>query len=382
MSRQANIVVIPSTFCNLRCSYCYELPLLADKSRMAHDDLAKMFEHLGAFFDEHGVTTARFVWHGGEPLLLPPDYFWKAFELQARAFAGMSIDVQNTTQTNLTVIDEARIDLLKNGFAGGVGVSLDLFGSLRLNAGGVCKEDVTKRNLDLLLGRGLGFNGITVLTKANRRRMKAIYSFYRERRMSFRLLPLHKGDYGAGQWFEISASDTLRVMCELVDLWLADDDPVVVYPIGFAIRDAINHLVDGAVVPVFDRRAFDPLLIVDRDGSLYAYSDFPSDLSYGNVFREPMSELLASESRRRVVEASEARIAKSCATCPHFGKRCGGTPMAEYTTDFYDHEADGRPRCTYRGVIEHVLRRFEEGGIRAPATRSEEAVSAVSAVST
>lgn len=366
MSRQANIVVVPSTLCNLRCSYCYELPLLADKARVAHDDLAAMFEHLAAFFAQSGVTTARFVWHGGEPLLLPPDYFWKAFELQQRAFAGMSLEVQNATQTNLTVLDEGRIDLLKNGFKDGVGVSLDLFGSLRLNAGGVCKEDVAKENLDMLLGRGLPLNGITVLTKGNRRRMKAIYAFYRERRMNFRLLPLHKGDYGSDHWFEIAPADTLRAMCELVDLWLNDDEPPVVYPIVFAIRQALDNLVDGLDVPAFDRRAFDPVLIVDRDGAVYAYSDFPSDLSYGNVFRQPMGELLASDNRRRVVEASEARLAATCRKCPHFEKRCSGTPIAEYTTDFYDREPDGNVRCTYRAVIDHVLRRFEEGGIRAP----------------
>lgn len=367
MSRQATIVVVPSTFCNLRCSYCYELPLLADKARMGHDDMARMFEHLGAFFAESGVTVARFVWHGGEPLLLPPEYFWKAFELQEKAFGGMALEVQNATQTNLTVLDEGRIDLLRNGFKDGVGVSLDLFGSLRVNAGGVGKEDIAKKNLDMLLGRGLPLSGITVLTKGNRRRMKAVYQFYRERRMSFRLLPLHKGDYGEGHWFEITASDTLRALCELADLWLYDEDPIVVYPIAFAIRDAIDNLVDGVETPAFDRRAFDPVLIVDKDGRVYAFSDFPSDLSYGNLFHEPMSVLLASDGRRRVVEASEARIDANCRKCPHFQKRCAGTPMAEYTTDFYDREADGSLRCTYRGVIEHVLRRFEEGGIRAPA---------------
>jgi uncharacterized protein len=363
VKRHISVVVVPSTFCNLRCSYCYELPLLKDKSRIGEDSLVRMFEHLGAYFEEQDVASARIIWHGGEPLLLPPEYFWKAFEIQKRAFAGLETKVAHVTQTNLTVLDEERITLIRDGFTD-TGVSLDLFGSLRLNAGGVCKEDLAKKNLELLLGRGIGLTGITVLTKGNRRRVQQIYEFYRDRSMNFRLLPLHRGDYGSGHWFEISAADTLRAFCLLADLWLDNPEGPLVHPIYGVVREVYAALINGQPSPIYDKRSFEPLLVIDRDGGVYPYSDFPSDTScYGNVFRDPLSTILSSESHERVMVATEARMKATCTHCEQFGKACTGTPVAEYTQDFWDRDADGRLRCTFKGLIDHVKARFIEAGM-------------------
>jgi len=364
VKRRISVVVVPSTFCNLRCSYCYELPLLKDRSRIGEGDLTTMFEHLGAFCADNGVDSARIVWHGGEPLLLPPEYFWRAFEIQRRAFAGVSTEVLHVTQTNLTVLDEERIALVKDGFDA-TGVSLDLFGSLRVNAGGDCKEDLAKKNLDLLLGRGIPLTGITVLTKGNRLRMRRVYEFYRERRMNFRILPLHRGDYGSGHWFEISAADTFRAFAELADLWLENPLGPMVHPVYGVIVDVHRALIDGEAVAPFDKRTFEPLLIIDKDGGVYPYSDFPSDTAcYGNVFREPLSRVLSSPNHDRVLRETEARMAKTCTPCPHFGETCAGVPVAENTQDFWDTDEHGDIRCTvFARLISHVTARFAEAGM-------------------
>lgn len=373
-NRRISVVVVPSTFCNLRCSYCYELPLLQDKTRIGEADLAKMFEHLGAFCAENDVDSARIVWHGGEPLLLPPDYFWRAFELQRRAFDGVRTKVVHVTQTNLTVLDEERIALLRDGFTDR-GVSLDLFGSLRVNAGGNCREHVAKANLDMLLARGIGFTGITVLTKGNRRRVRQIYEFYRERSMNFRLLPLHRGDFGTGHWFEISAKDTLEAFCTLADLWLENPAGPRVHPIWGIISDVHAALAEGQPVAPLDKRTFEPLLIVDKDGGVYPFSDFPSETAcYGNVFREPLGAILTSPVHERVMAATEARVQKTCGTCRHYGSTCAGIPVAEFTQDFWDVDAAGNIQCSvYRGFIDHVRSRLEECGlVRAPSVSREE----------
>lgn len=363
MGRRITVVVVPSTFCNLRCSYCYELPLLKDKTKIGADDLVTMFEHLGEFFGEQKVESARIVWHGGEPLLLPPDYYWRAFEIQKRAFAGVATEVVHVTQTNLTVLDEERIALLRDGFTD-IGVSLDLFGSLRVNAGGECKEDVALRNLELLRGRGIPMTGITVLTKGNRRRVRGIYEFYAERSMNFRLLPLHRGDYGAGHWFEISAEDTLHALCTLSDLWFMNPEGPLIHPVAGFIRAAHDELVERREIGRLDKREFEPLLIVDRDGGVYPYSDFPSDTAcYGNIFREPLSAILSSATHERVMAETDARLQKTCSPCPHYGKRCSGVPVADYTQDFWDRTPDGGLRCTvFKGLIEHIQKRLSEIG--------------------
>jgi hypothetical protein len=71
---------------------------------------------------------------------------------------------------------------------------------------------------------------------------------------------------------------------------------------------------------------------------------------------------------------TEARLAKTCGPCPHYGKRCSGVPVAEYTQDFWDRAPDGAVRCTaFRGLIEHIQKRLSEIGF-VPGQRFDEAV--------
>ncbi|MBX3229812.1 MAG: radical SAM protein [Labilithrix sp.] len=363
MGRHLCVVVVPSTFCNLRCSYCYELPLLKDKTRIGGDDLAIMFEHLALFCRENDVDVLRVVWHGGEPLLLPPDYYWKAFELARNAFAGQSTQIFHVTQTNLTVLDEERIALIRDGFHG-TGVSLDIFGSLRVNAAGECKEHVAIKNLDLLLERNIDVAGITVLTKGNRRRVRRIYDFYAERSMSFRLLPLHQGDFGSNQWFEIGPQDTLHAFKTLADLFLDNPRGPQIHPIMSVVRDVMVSL-EGEDIGRVDKRTFEGLLIIDKDGGVYPYSDFPSETAcYGNVFRQPLSALLSSPAHERVMVETEARVTRTCSACPNLGKSCTGEPAAEFTQDFWEKNPDGTPRCTvFKGLIEHIRARLQASGV-------------------
>lgn len=57
-----DVILIPSTQCNLRCSYCYALSRLADKQRMSLDALGRVFERVAEFFEREEVSSARFLW--------------------------------------------------------------------------------------------------------------------------------------------------------------------------------------------------------------------------------------------------------------------------------------------------------------------------------
>src|SRR5688572_31658203 len=84
-----DFVCYTSKLCNLRCRYCYELPLLSDKRRMELPQIEALFAHVAEHYAQcDEPLQLRFQWHGGEPLLIEPDFYWRVFELQQRAFAG------------------------------------------------------------------------------------------------------------------------------------------------------------------------------------------------------------------------------------------------------------------------------------------------------
>jgi uncharacterized protein len=361
--RRMDVILIPSTHCNLRCSYCYELTRLADKRRMTLDALEVVFERVAEFFEEQRVTGARFIWHGGEPLLLPPAHYRQAFELQKKHFSGAATRIENVTQTNLTVLDDERIELLRDGFDS-CGVSLDLFGSLRVNAAGTCREQVALANLERARAAGVLLGGVTVLTRANRARTRAIFEFYRQRDMGFRLLPLHAGDFGAGQWFEIGPEDTLRAFCTLADLWLANPDAPAVHPITEVIDNVFSFHSEGRACDVYDKATWDPMLAIDREGFVYSYDDIHDRTrSYGNLLEQSLSALMKSPMHQASVVETERRARETCFACPSYGRTCTGIPIVEGARDYWRKNADGSLRCdVFTGLVAHVEARLESAG--------------------
>jgi uncharacterized protein len=172
-------------------------------------------------------------------------------------------------QTNLTVLDSERIRLLRDGF-NSVGVSIDLFGGLRVNQAGVDSQTKVLANMDRLQQEGIKFGCITVLTKLNLSNLKEIYEFYKNRNLSFRILPLFKGAFdGQHDGFEINAYEVLEAYRTLVDLWLADEAFVQVVPIVDYIRQIIYYYSPNVLPQFYNKREWESIYMVNTTGDVY-----------------------------------------------------------------------------------------------------------------
>ena len=109
--------------CNLDCHYCYYLDKAVQyggRQAVMSDELLELY--VKQYICANEVDTVQFCWHGGEPLLLGVDFYRRAMEFQRKYADGKRIE--NTLQTNGTLVDEAWCDLFaSNNFL--VGVSLD-----------------------------------------------------------------------------------------------------------------------------------------------------------------------------------------------------------------------------------------------------------------
>jgi uncharacterized protein len=357
--RNVIFVVKVSKLCNLRCRYCYEFSKLSDPSSISVDQLAKFFTSLDEYYrDLPYDVRIRFVWHGGEPLLVPPDYYWRAFELQQQIFSR-SIEVQNSVQTNLTRLDEPRLRLLRDGFDT-VGVSIDLFGDLRVDAAGAPRQDAILDNMDRLQQEGVPFGCITVLTRRNLDFVSNIYAFYESLGKDFRILPLFPGETSEQhKGYEITASETLRAYEKLIDLMFERERIIRVEPVVTHIRAALLHLSRRFSPQLYQRDEWERYFIVDTDGATYSYSSiYDSEQCYGNVFESPLGDLLASGGRRRSLEAAADRVREQCLECRYFGS-CDGEPVAERLSEFPDMYETGKRKCIVeKGVISYVVEKL------------------------
>lgn len=366
--RNMQIVVKVSKFCNLRCEYCYEYPELGERAAMSREQLAAMYRTLGDYFRKRDAADRRttrldFVWHGGEPLMQPPQLYRDTFADQKEIF-GEAVPHSNSVQTNLTLLDEDRLDLLTHGFTS-AGVSLDVIGGLRVNAAGRDSQPKVVRNLKRLLATGRRVGAITVLSARNIDRLDEVFRFYEGLNLNFRVLPLFDtGERSQTTPFEISLRQELDALALLFDLWLTGDTlPQPPAPLNAYVQIAVRHLA-GREQPYRDRREWLPLILVNTDGSTHTYGESYGDphWSIGNLFAESFEDALAGETFERCAVQAERRVARNCLTCPFFDA-CGGSLVAETETRERDHDGNGTLLCTARPVIAYIVDQLEH---RAP----------------
>ncbi|AKT43793.1 radical SAM protein [Chondromyces crocatus] len=365
-ARTVHYIVKVSKFCNLRCRYCYELPELGNPDAMSLERLDRMYTHIA---DHYGTqerpTRVVLVWHGGEPLIQAPDLYWETFARQKTIFgAHPQITVENVVQTNLTLLDDERIRLLKEGFQG-VGVSIDLFGGLRVNLAGKDSQARVLSNIDRLRAASVRFGGISVLTRRNFHEVKKIFRFYERLTMSFRLLPLFPGAFdGQHADYSIKADEVLEAFCTVADLWLESDKVFDAIPVTGHIQ-AVARRLRGNTRPVYyNRRDWETAIMVNTNGDAFGYPEaYDAAYCYGNIFNTSVTDLLSSESRERSVKASEMRMALSCARCTYFGS-CSGYSMAEDNHQYIGPEAHGIALChVERNLMQHIETRLKQTGL-------------------
>ena len=173
-----NIVVVqPTPFCNINCSYCY-LPQRADKTVMRHSTVRVLFEQL--FASSWASQELTVIWHAGEPLVVPPVFYESAFQTIA-ALCPSSVRVQHSMQTNGMLLSTEWCDLFKRWHVG-VGVSIDgprrLNDAHRLTRTGRSTFDQALAGIRLLRREGVPFHVISVLSQTSMDASQELLDFY------------------------------------------------------------------------------------------------------------------------------------------------------------------------------------------------------------
>lgn len=168
------LVVQPTSFCNLDCTYCY-LPDRRSLRLMSGAVAQACAESIAQQNSSHPVSV---VWHGGEPTATPIGLFrdlLAPFEELRRA--GL---VRHEIQTNATLINRQWCELFTTyGFE--VGVSIDGPGALnrnRLDRAGNPTDARTLRGMHTLADAGLRYSVICVVTPETIDHADALVDFF------------------------------------------------------------------------------------------------------------------------------------------------------------------------------------------------------------
>lgn len=120
------------------------------------------------------------VWHAGEPLVVPPEWYETAF-ITAERFRPPALTVEQSFQSNGTLLDERWIAFFAQTKAT-IGLSIDgpveLHDSHRRTRRGRGTFAAAMRGLALLRESGIPFHVISVLTRAALEQPDTLYDFY------------------------------------------------------------------------------------------------------------------------------------------------------------------------------------------------------------
>jgi uncharacterized protein len=171
------LVLQPTPFCNIDCSYCY----LSNRGSAARMSLATLELVCRRVFESPFLgRELQVAWHGGEPLTVPLAWYEEATALIA-ARRPANLRLTHGFQTNGLLLNEdwarffsrtgARVGLSIDGPA-------DLHDANRRTRRGRGTHEGAMRAVRLLQDRGVAFHVITVLTDRTLDDPERLFDFY------------------------------------------------------------------------------------------------------------------------------------------------------------------------------------------------------------
>jgi uncharacterized protein len=332
------LVIQPTPFCNLDCSYCY-LPDRANKRRMDEATLERTFQRVA----ESDLVTRPYtvVWHAGEPLVLPPAFYERAFALAAR-FSRPGLEVTHSFQTNGTLVDTAYCELIRRHDVR-IGVSVDgpafLNDARRRTRAGKGTLARVLSGIEMLRRFEIPFHVITVLTEEALDYPDELYAFYVENgvtQVGFNVEEIE----GPNKSSSLSVDDaTVRYqafMSRFFDLAMGSERELKVREFESMIA-AVLYAGPERTVPSQEAAPF-AIVSVDCDGNFSTFSPELLGLesttyagfALGNVVEDSFAEAVASPRYRAMAKDVAAGVSKCRESCAYFAFCGGGAPANKY----------------------------------------------------
>jgi uncharacterized protein len=356
-------VVKVSKFCNLRCTYCYEHRELHVRDVMSGETLERLFAGVDAFGDElcaRGIVPEfSFVWHGGEPLLLSPDYYRRMTELQQRHIHRYPY--RNSVQTNLFGINR---DALKFAITAGweLGVSIDFADGIRTNRGRRDSNGTVIAAAEALRKSGARFGAISVLGAHNRDTLVAAYDWVSEFAEGWRILPMFSGGPEESlSRLRLPADEVVRVFCALFERRVGAKTHIPIAPLDDYVKWTALKIAGRPLAGGILREMLDNIFVVNVNGDVYTRPfAYDGQFRLGNINAASMLEMIDGETYRSCRHRILGRKLGNCAGCEYRGF-CDTSPMHEHgsVTD----DTDGGRCVVTRRTIQDIERELTAAGI-------------------
>jgi len=328
------LVVQPTPFCNIDCTYCY-LPSRNSRAVVANETLANLFSQVFASGWASGELSV--VWHAGEPMVLPIDFYRDAFRMIDR-LKPADLPVTHSFQTNGTLIDDAWCRFFAEERVN-IGVSIDgprhLHDRNRVTRSGRGTFDKTIAGIRLLRRNGIPFHVITVLTTASMEAATEMFGFYVAEGIEEVCFNVEEseGSYVSQSFAEADVEAAYYRF--LSSFWRLSANAPGKLTFIREVDDTIRNVIRPEGVP-FGNQLVEPFAIVSMDwaGNIATFSpellgltsmDY-DDFILGNINRDALTDLPHRPNLARMLRDIRAGVEMCRKSCEYFSVCGGGEP--------------------------------------------------------
>ena len=268
------IVLKPTEYCNLKCSYCFidEKPTI---KRLTYSESINIIKSLYDYYlidNKHKNLTI--CWHGGEPLTMGYPFYKSVFE-GFEPFQTCN-RLKQTIQTNLTLFDKDYCDLFQD-YKISISTSLDgpeeihnMSRKYRNNSGSF--TDVM-HGIDMAKSRGLDIGIICVLNKHNVQHIDTLYGFFKSLDLHFKVNFIHAVGRSNYDDTVISYKEYTKALLRFFELFMRDESPKKPETQSFRIARSILTKSNSACL--FSKNCQNNIISINADGNVYPCESFP-----------------------------------------------------------------------------------------------------------
>lgn len=276
-----------------------------------------------------------FVWHAGEPLAVPIQFYKQAVAMSDEINETDSV-ISHAIQTNGTLITQEWCDFIKNARIK-VGVSIDgprdLNDHSRVDRRGRGTFDRVVKGIRLLQANGIPFHIIAVITEHTLSSAQRMWEFFEEYSIGDVCLNVEEIE-GANLRSSLSRVDAQEryelFFAELMRLW--DRDGRRRYIREFSAL--IGHILNAAQSVHSTENTPLSILSFDYKGSFSTFSPellgvqnpLYGDFTFGNVHTNELGDILTSSKFAACADSIRRGVEMCAQTCEYFSVCGGGAP--------------------------------------------------------
>lgn len=341
------LVVQPTSFCNLNCSYCY-VPERVDSSRMSVDTIRQLRTVLENSSVLDSNKRLEVLWHAGEPLAAGINFYKQAqdlllFPLRCRR------EIIEVFQTNGTFITNDWCEYFLEAHAL-VGVSLDgpeeINDAQRAYRNGKGSFKLAVRGLELLRNHGIALNVLCVLTPATLSQPDRIFHFLLSLKITnvgFNVEEVEGEHRATSIEIGMTPSDVrqkyMSFMKRLISLNRQNGFPIFIREFKAQSQHLWNRAHNKCFFPDEAEHHAGKIITISRDGEVFSWSPelasgFNGDVAYfslGNIHDVDSIDVLLNGARAKDFQREIDKGIDRCKqTCRYFNVCGGGSPANKF----------------------------------------------------